>query len=313
MVKYVLRRLLSLFPVLFLSAVMIFFMTNWMPGDPIRLLLGEFATEQQVEELRIQLGYDQPLLLRFFQWLSHVIRGDLGESIFLDGSVVRLILERLEPTLLLAVVGMVVGIGLGIPLGMLSAKHRSQWQDAFGVGFSLIGMSIPSFFIAILLIFFFGVYLGWLPVAGYVPLADAGIGVVKWLLLPGLSLGLMQSGLIARMTRNAMLDVLQEDYIRTAKGKGLTKNRIFYLHALKNAMNPILTVIGFSVAALVGGTWIIETIFTIPGVGNLAVTAILRRDYPLIQGCLIFSVLVYLLVNLCIDLCYAWINPRIRY
>lgn len=313
MARYMLRRVLALLPVLLITAIIAFFITNWMPGDPVRLMLGEFATEEQVLAMREALGYDQALPVRFVLWLKDILSGNLGESIFMRRPVVALIVERLEPTLLLAVVGMVVGVGIGLPLGLLSAMRQGRWQDRLGIGFSLIGISVPSFFIAIVLILVFGVHLGWLPVAGYVPLARSGIGVVQYLLLPGISLGLMQCGLIARMTRSAMLDVLQEDYIRTARGKGLSEQRVYLVHALRNALNPIMTVIGFSLAALIGGTWIIETVFNIPGVGHLAITAILRRDYPLIQGCLLFSVVVYILVNLLIDVCYALLNPRIRY
>lgn len=311
--KYIFRRLLALIPVLIISAIIAFFVTNLMPGNPVRLMLGDFATEEQVLEMTQALGYDKPLLVRFFIWAGHIVQGDLGRSIFLHIPVTTAIAQRLEPTLLLAAAGMFFGVLIGIPLGMLSAIHHRTVVDKLCISVSLLGISIPSFFIAIVLILVFGVYFDWLPVAGYQPISEAGIGVVRYLILPGISLGLMQSGLIARMTRSAMLDVLNQNYIRTARSKGLLPMQINFIHALKNAMTPIITVIGFSLAALIGGTWIIETIFNIPGIGALAISAILRRDYPVIQGCLLFSVAVYLLVNLLVDILYAWVNPTIRY
>jgi peptide/nickel transport system permease protein len=302
-----------LIPVLLIAAVVAFFITNLMPGDPVRLMLGDYATEQQVAEMTARLGFDKPLYIRFFIWVKNVLKGDFGSSIFLDTSVTKAILSRLEPTMLLAVTGLFFGLLIGIPLGMVSATKKGSLLDKLSIGISLIGISIPSFFIAIVLILFFGVYLRLLPVSGYVPVSQSGFGVIKYLILPGFSLGLMQSGLIARMTRSAMLDVLCQNYIRTARAKGLGWPRINFIHALRNAMAPVITVIGFSLAALMGGTWIIETVFNIPGVGALAINSILRRDYAVIQGCMLFSVVVYILVNLLVDIIYALINPAIRY
>lgn len=311
--RYIAKRLLALVPVLLVSAIIAFFITNLMPGDPVRLMLGDFATPEQVAEMTRALGYDQPLLVRFLIWAGNIVRGDLGTSIFLHTPVTEAMASRLEPTLLLAAAGMFFGVILGIPLGMLSAIRHRTVVDKLCISVSLVGISVPSFFIAIILILVFGVRLGWLPVAGYRPVSEVGWGVVSYLILPGISLGLMQSGLIARMTRSAMLDVLNQNYIRTARSKGLRPGRINIIHALKNAMTPIITVVGFSLAALIGGTWIIETIFNIPGIGALAISAILRRDYPVIQGCMLFSVAVYLLVNLLVDIVYALVNPMIRY
>lgn len=302
-----------LIPVLLVAAVAAFFITNLMPGDPVRLMLGDFATERQVAEMTARLGFDKPLYIRFFIWAGNVLKGDFGSSIFLDTSVTKAIVSRLEPTMLLAVTGLIFGLLIGIPLGMVSAIKKGTLIDKLSIGVSIAGISIPSFFIAILLIMFFGVFLRILPVSGYVPVSRSGFGVIKYLILPGLSLGLMQSGLIARMTRSAMLDVLSQNYIRTARAKGLKWLRINFVHALRNAMAPVITVIGFSLAALMGGTWIIETVFNIPGVGALAINSILRRDYSVIQGCMLFSVVVYILVNLLVDIIYALINPSIRY
>ena len=303
---------MALVPVLIIAALASFFITNLMPGDPVRLVLGDFATEEQIAEMTQQLGFDKPLPIRFVIWLGRMIRLDLGDSIFLSMPVTKAISSRLEPTLLLAATGMIFGLVIGIPLGVISATRRGKIADKLSIGVSLFGISVPSFFIAIVFIMLFGVTLKLFPVAGYKPVSEVGFGVVRFLFLPGLSIGLMQSGLIARMTRSAMLDVLSKDYIRTARAKGLSPARVIFIHTMKNALSPIITVAGFSLAALLGGTWIIETVFNIPGVGALAISSILRRDYAVIQGCMLFSVVVYLVINLAIDIIYGLVDPNIR-
>ena len=310
--KYILKRLLTLIPVLLVAALAAFFITNLMPGDPVRLMLGDFATNEQIADMTERLGFDKPLATRFFLWAARVIRGDLGDSIFLSVPVTRAIASRLEPTLLLAATGMLFGLLIGIPLGITSAVKQGKLADKISIGVSLFGISVPSFFIAIVFVMLFGVTLKLFPVAGYRPVSEVGFGVVRFLFLPGLSIGLMQSGLIARMTRSAMLDVLSKEYICTARAKGLAPARIIFIHALKNAASPVITVVGFSLAALLGGTWIIETVFNIPGVGALAISSILKRDYAVIQGCMLFSVMLYLVVNLIVDIIYGLIDPNIR-
>jgi len=311
--RYILQRLIALVPVLLVAALAAFFVTNLMPGDPVRLMLGDFATDEQVAEMTERLGFDKPIAARFFLWAGRVVRGDLGDSIFLSVPVTRAIASRLEPTLLLAAIGMAFGVVIGLPLGIVSAVRQGRLADRLAIGASLFGISVPSFFIAIVFVMFFGVALKAFPVAGYRPVSEVGFGVVRYLFLPGLSIGLMQSGLIARMTRSAMLDALGKDYIRTARAKGLAPARVVFIHALKNAASPIMTVAGFSLAALLGGTWIIETVFNIPGVGELAISSILKRDYAVIQGCMLFSVVIYLAVNLVIDVAYGVIDPKVRY
>jgi len=310
--KYILKRLFALIPVLLMAALAAFFVTNLMPGDPVRLILGDFATDEQVAVMTERLGFDKPLAARFFLWAGRIIRGDLGDSIFLSVPVTSAIATRLEPTLLLAATGMLFGILIGIPLGIISAVHHGKIADKLSIGASLFGVSVPSFFIAIILVMLFGVTLKIFPVAGYRPVSEVGFGVVKFLILPGFSIGLMQSGLIARMTRSAMLDVLSKEYIRTARAKGLAPARIVFIHALKNAASPVITVAGFSLAALLGGTWIIETVFNIPGVGALAISSILKRDYAVIQGCMLLSVMLYLIVNLIVDIIHGLIDPNVR-
>jgi len=313
MLNYIIRRLLLLVPVIVLIALITFFITYVLPGDPIILILGDFATEEQILELEHKLGYDKPIYVQFLFWLKNIIRGDLGDSLFLHMPVTKAILSRIEPTFLLAIFGILFGTLTGIPLGVIAAvKHRS-WVDQFAIATSLIGVTIPNFFLAVLLILLFGVMLHLFPIAGYRPISEVGFGVVKYLILPGISIGFMQTGRIARMTRSAMLDVLRQDYIRTARAKGLAEKLVIARHALKNSLIPVVTTIGFSIAILLGGTWIAETIFAIPGTGYLAIKSIMRRDFPVIQGSMIFVAVVYTIVNLIVDISYAYLNPRIRY
>ena len=313
MLNYIIRRLFLLIPVLFIIALISFFITVVLPGDPVQLILGEFATPERIAQLEQELHFDKSIIERFSIWLSGFVRGDLGNSLFLRMPVTEAILNRIEPTMMLAAIGMVVGILIGIPLGVLAAVKHKTWIDQMAIAVSLAGISIPNFFLALLLIMVFGLYLGWFPVAGYRPISDVGFGVIRYLILPGISIGVMQSGIIARMTRSAMLDVLKQDYIRTARAKGLAERVIIARHALKNSLIPVVTVIGFSLAMLLGGTWIAETVFNIPGTGALAITAIMRRDLPIIQGSIIFVAFVYMIVNLLVDISYAYLNPRIKY
>lgn len=313
MFNYIVRRLIMLLPVLIIVAVIAFLATHMMPGDPVRLILGDFATEDQVMALKKELGYDKPLFIQFFVWIGQIFHGNVGESLFLHQPVTEAILSRLEPTILLALVGQTLGVVIGIPLGVLAAVRHRSWIDQSAIGFSLIGISIPNFWLALVLILVFGVNLRWFPVAGYRPISEVGFGVIKYIVLPGVTLGFMQCGIIARMTRSAMLDVLKQDYVRTARAKGLSETVVITKHALRNALIPVVTVIGFSLATLLGGTWIVETVFNIPGTGALAITSIMRRDYPIIQGSMIFVALIYVLVNLLVDISYALINPRIKY
>jgi peptide/nickel transport system permease protein len=313
MLNYIIRRVLLIIPVLCIMALITFFITYVLPGDPVRLMLGDFATEDQIRELEVKLGYDQPLYVQFGFWLRNILRGDLGQSLFLRMPVTKAIIQRVEPTLLLAVFGILFGTFTGIPLGVIAAiKHRS-WVDQLAISTSLIGITVPNFFLALLLMLVFGVWLRVLPVAGYRPISQVGFGAIRYLVLPGVSIGFMQTGSIARMTRSAMLDVLRQDYIRTARAKGLAEKVVIARHALKNSLIPVVTVIGFSLAMLLGGTWIAETVFAIPGTGALAITSIMRRDFPVIQGSMIFVALIYMLVNLVVDISYAYLNPRIKY
>lgn len=310
--SYVIRRLLAVIPVLVVVAVTAFFITNLTPGDPVRLVLGDFASEAQVEEMRSALGFDRPLPVRFGFWLSRIIRGDLGVSLFLQVPVTQALRDRLEPTVFLALFAQLFGLMLGVPLGTLAALRHRGFIDHGAIFFSLVGISVPSFLIASVFVSFFGVSLNWFPVAGYQSFSTVGFGVWRYLFLPGMTLTLMQTALLARMTRSAVLEVLHQDFVRTARAKGLSGLLLVMKHVLRNAAVPIVTVFGLSFAALLGGTWIVESVFAIPGTGSLAVTAILRRDYPVIQGTILFAAGIYVLINLLVDILYALFDPRLR-
>ncbi|MFW6382175.1 MAG: ABC transporter permease [Bacillota bacterium] len=313
MKSYIFKRLLSLIPVIIIVAIITFFITNLMPGDPARVILGNMATEEQVVQLEETLGLDQPLIYRFFDWAGDIIRGDLGDSLYLNSSVRAAILNRIEPTFLIALMAQIMGGVLGIFLGILAAVNHKKVLDKLSITISLLGISVPSFWLSIIFILIFSVWLRLFPVSGYEPLAEAGLSTFKYLILPSTALAFMQAGIIARITRSSLLDTFKEDYIRTARSKGLYQRNIIIKHSLRNAMVPIITVIGHNFAILLGGTWIIETIFFIPGTGYLAINAIMRRDIPVIQGCIIFVALIYIFINFFVDLSYAFFDPRIKY
>jgi peptide/nickel transport system permease protein len=311
--NYIIKRILLLIPILFIVALIAFFITNLMPGDPVRVILGNMAAEAEIVRVKASLGLDQPLIVRFFKWLANIVRGNFGDSLYLNAPVSQVLAERIRPTFLIAVFAEVFGITAGLLLGILAAVKHRKFLDQFSITISLFGISIPSFWLALILMYIFSVRLGWFPVSGYEPFAEAGLGTFKYIVLPAVTLAFMQAGLIARMTRSAMLDTLKHDYIRTAKSKGLSTYSIVFKHALKNSMLPIITVIGHNFAVLLGGTWIVETIFVIPGTGFMAINAIMRRDIPVIQASIIFVALIYVVLNLLVDLSYAFLNPKIRY
>ena len=311
--NYIIKRLLLLIPIIFIVAVIAFFITNLMPGDPVRVILGNMAAESEVARVKESLGLDQPLIMRFFRWFFNILKGDFGESLYLNAPVSEVLLERIEPTLLIAVLAEILGVIFGLSLGIIAAVNHRKIMDQFSISLSLLGISIPSFWLALMLMYLFSVKLSIFPVSGYEPLAEAGLGSLKYIILPALTLAFMQAGLIARMTRSAMLDTLKADYIRTARSKGLTTKIIVLKHALKNSMLPVITVIGHNFAVLLGGTWIVEKIFVIPGTGFMAINAIMRRDIPVIQASIIFVAVIYVILNLFVDLSYAFLNPKIRY
>ena len=312
MTKVFVARLTSVIPVMFIVAVLVFLLLKMAPGDPTTIIAGDNATAETVAQLRAALGLDQSLWVQFVLWLGHILQGDLGSSIFSGIPVTTLILERIGATCSLAAMTVLVAVVPAIGLGVLAAAHVGSWVDRLVMAFAVLGFSVPVFVAGYLFVFVFAMTLQWLPVQGYTPLEE---GVLPWLahlLLPALTMGLGYMALITRITRGAMLDVLSEDYMRTARAKGVGEGPIVMHHALKNAAVPIVTVIGNGVALLIGGVVITETVFNIPGIGRLVVDAIARRDYPIIQGVILVFSVVYVLINLLVDLSYSLVDPRIR-
>jgi peptide/nickel transport system permease protein len=310
---YVAQRLLAIGPVMLVVATVTFVLMHLAPGDPASVIAGPYASADDVARLRQQLGLDEPLLVQLGRWYWRLLQGDLGQSIFLRRPVVEAILDRVEPTLLLTSLATLVAVLLGVPAGIVAARRHGGTMDQAVMLLALLGTSIPNFLLGLLLMLVFAVWLGWLPVAGYVSLDVAPWRTVRSLLMPAFALGVVQAALIARITRSAMLDVLQEQFILAGRAKGLDEREVVYKHALKNAFVPILTVIGISFAVLLGGAVVIEQVFNIPGVGRLIVQAVLRRDYPVVQGVILVVGGIYVLLNLAVDLAYLLLDPRIRY
>jgi peptide/nickel transport system permease protein len=313
MFAYVIRRVIATIPVMAVVALFVFSLLYIAPGDPAAVIAGEQASPADVERIRQSLGLDRPFLVRFGEWVWQILHGDLGTSIFTNLPVTTMIQQRFEPTLSLMVVTLCLAIAIAIPIGVLAAWKAGSWIDRAIMAFAVFGFSVPVFVIGYLLAFVFALELEWLPVQGYTPLSQ---GLGPWfqnLILPATALGCVYIALLARTTRATMLEVLQQDYIRTARAKGIGQSDILYVHALKNASVPIVTVIGIGIALLIGGAVVTESVFAIPGLGRLTVDAILRRDYPLIQGLVLLFSFIYVLVNLAIDLLYTFLDPRIRY
>ena len=310
---YVLRRLLAVVPVLGFVAVFVFALLQLTPGDPAAVLAGDYATPEQIAAIRTQLGLDRPVLEQFFGWLLRVLSGDLGVSIFSGQAVSRLIAQRVEPTLLLALLTIAIAVASAIPLGALAAYRAGSWLDRMVMGLAVTGYSTPVFVVGYLLVYLFAMTLPWFPAQGYVPLSQGWGACLRSVVLPCATLAFLYLGLIARVTRASVLEVLAEDYVRTARAKGLNEPRVLMRHALKNAAVPIATVVGIGIASLLGGVVVTETVFNIPGLGRLAADAISRRDYPIVQGLILLFAAAYAAINLLVDLSYLLFDPRIRY
>jgi peptide/nickel transport system permease protein len=307
------RKLAGMLVVMYIVATMVFFLTRLAPGDPAALMLGDQASLTDIEELRRTYGLDQPIVVQYLLWLKEVVRGNLGQSIFLQRSVLQAISERAEPTFFLALFSILIAAAIGVPAGIISAVWRGWKVDQVVSAGAMLAASIPSFWLGLLFIQFFSVRMGLFPVAGYGPPGAAFTERLYHLLLPASVLGIVNSALITRFTRGSMLDVLSEDYVRTARAKGLSEARVVLRHGLGNALVPIITVVGLTAALLVGGAIVTETVFGLPGIGNLVVSAVLRRDYPVIQGALIVIAGIYVLINLSIDIIYTLVDPRVKY
>ena len=313
MFAYVVRRLGATVVVMTVVAFVVFSLLYFTPGDPAAILAGDAATDDDIRRIRAKLGLDEPFFVRFGGWVWALLHGDLGTSIFTNLPVTHLIGQRVEPTLALTLCTLLVSVAVAVPLGVLAAARVGTRIDRVVMAFSVLGFSVPVFVLAYILILTFSIQLDWLPVQGYRPLRE---GVWEWLrhlILPSIALGTVYIALIARITRASMLDVLAQDYIRTAQAKGLSSSAVLTGHALKNAAVPIMTIIGIGIALLIGGAIVTETVFALPGIGRLTVDAILRRDYPIIQGVILMFSAIYVLINLAVDLSYMFFDPRIRF
>ena len=313
MLPYIGRRLLATIPVMAVVAVVVFLLLRLTTGDPAAIIAGDNATSQDVAAIRTKLGLDRPMAQQFVIWIGNVVRGDFGESFFFKKPVSQLIAERLEPTLALAASTLLLAVTMAVPLGVLAAWRRGSWVDRAVMGLSVLGFSVPVFVIGYLLIYLVAIQLAWLPVQGYQRLADGVGGFVQRLILPSVTLAIVYVALIARITRASVLEVLGADYVRTARAKGLGDVTVLVRHVLRNAAVPIVTVIGLGVALLIGGVVVTESVYSIPGLGRLTVDAVLARDYPTVQAVILLFSVVYVLINLVVDLSYTFLDPRIRY
>ncbi len=313
MQTYIVKRLLATIPVMVVVALFVFALLHLSPGDPAAVIAGDYASPADVEKIRQKLGLDKPIHVQLSIWLWNVVRGDLGTSIFSGLPVTKLIGQRLEPTLALTLATMLIAILIAVPMGVIAAWAAGTWIDRLIMVVAVLGFSLPVFWLGFLLIYGFSLQLELLPVQGYVSYTKGFVPFLRHLILPSLTLGLVYLALIARMTRASMLEVMREDYIRTAHAKGLKPHVVLLWHGLKNAALPIVTIIGVGVALLIGGVVVTESVFAIPGLGRLTVDAILHRDYPVIQGIILVFSGVYVLINLIVDVLYTFLDPRIRY
>jgi peptide/nickel transport system permease protein len=310
---YLAKRLLATIPVMGVVALFVFSLLYISPGDPAAVIAGDIATEEDIARIRAKLGLDQPYFVRFGTWLWALAHGDLGVSIFTNLPVAQLIGQRIEPTVALTLCTLIVTVLVAVPVGVIAAWRAGTWVDRVVMGLSVLGFSLPVFVFAYLLIMLFSIQLEWLPVQGYVSITEGFWPFLRHMILPSVALGTVYMALIARITRASMLEVLAQDYIRTAQAKGLAQGDVLVRHALKNAAVPIVTIIGIGIALLISGVVVTETVFAIPGIGRLTVDAILRRDYPIIQAVTLLFSAAYVFINLAVDLSYTLLDPRIRY
>ena len=313
MLGYIARRLLATIPVMTVVAITVFLLLRLTTGDPAAIIAGDNATSQDVDAIRTKLGLDRPMVQQFVIWIGNVVRGDFGESFFFKKPVAELIAGRLQPTVALAVSTLILAVSMAVPLGVLAAWRRNTWIDRGLMGFSVLGFSVPTFVIGYVLIYLVAIQLGWLPVQGYQRLEEGFGGFIQRLILPSFTLAVVYVALIARITRASVLEVLNADHVRTARAKGLGEVTVLLRHVLRNAAVPIVTVIGIGVALLIGGVVVTESVYAIPGLGRLTVDAVLARDYPTVQAVILLFSMVYVVVNLVVDLTYTFLDPRIRY
>jgi peptide/nickel transport system permease protein len=309
----ILRRLGSALPILVIVSLITFAMIHLIPGDPAAAIAGLSATPEQIANIRRDLGLDQPLLAQLVRWYVNLLHGDLGRSLLLGQPVVQATMQRLPVTLALSAYALVITLLIGLSSGIIAALRQNSWVDQAAMIFAMIGISLPNFYLGLLMIIFFAVDLRWLPTGGYIAFTDDPLGWLATSTMPAISLALLLAGLLARITRSTMLEVLRQDYIRTARAKGLPKRLVVVKHALANALIPITTVVGIIVSLLISGSVVTETLFSIPGIGQLLTQAVLNRDYPMVQGGLLITTALLVLVNIGVDVCYALLDPRVRY
>jgi peptide/nickel transport system permease protein len=308
-----LRRLLSAIPVLFIVSLISFGLMRLIPGDPAAAIAGIAATPAQIEQLRRDLGLDEPLLMQLLHYYQGLLQGDFGKSLLLGKGVLAATMERLPVTIGLSLYALVLTLLIGVASGIIAALRQNTWVDQVAMMIAMLGISIPNFFLGLLMIIFFAVQLGWLPSGGYVPFSQDPIGWLRSTTMPAISLALLQAGLLARITRSGMLEVLRQDYVRTARAKGLPERQVILKHALANALIPIVTVVGIIISLLLSGAVVTEALFSLPGMGQLLTQAVLSRDYPMVQGGLLLVTTFLVLVNILVDVLYALIDPRVRY
>jgi peptide/nickel transport system permease protein len=308
-----LRRLLSAIPVLFIVSLISFGLMRLIPGDPAAAIAGIAATPSQIEQLRRDLGLDEPLLMQLLHYYQGLLQGDFGKSLLLGKGVLAATMERLPVTIGLSLYALVLTLLIGVTSGIIAALRQNTWVDQVAMMIAMLGISIPNFFLGLLMIIFFAVQLGWLPSGGYVPFSQDPLGWLRSTTMPAISLALLQAGLLARITRSGMLEVLRQDYVRTARAKGLPERQVILKHALANALIPIVTVIGIIISLLLSGAVVTEALFSLPGMGQLLTQAVLSRDYPMVQGGLLLVTTFLVVVNVLVDILYALIDPRVRY
>jgi peptide/nickel transport system permease protein len=313
MVPYILRRVLLLVPVLAVVGVIVFTLIHLTPGDPASVMLGRDATLEQKDALREQLGLNEPFFVQMSQWFGNALRLDFGESLFIGKPVTNALFDRFQPTALLAIYSLTVAILIAVPSGVIAATKPNSLLDRLMMMISISGVAIPGFFLGILLILLFAVRLGWLPAGGYTGLGDSPSDHVEHMILPTMTLGFSAAGLMARLVRSTMLDVLNQEFVRTAYAKGLPKRHVIFFHALRNALIPVLTIIGITFAHMLGGAVVVETVFNIPGMGRLLVQSVTRRDFPVVQGAILTVAAIQVLMMLALDILFVYVDPRVRY
>lgn len=313
MLNYIGKRFLTLLPTMMIPLILVFFLIRLAPGDPAAIMLGDNASVEQINKLREEMGFNDPIFVQFFIWLSQIAVLDLGDSIFMNQPVLEIVINHAGVTLMLTIYALIIAIIIGMVSGIISALYRNTVIDQTAMAGAMFGVSLPEFWFGLNLILIFSVGLGWFPVTGYVPLSEGFLGTLHSLTLPAVALGFIQAAFIARITRSSMLDIVDDDFVRTAKAKGIPNRVIVIKHILKNAFIPILTIIGITMGVLMGGAIAIETVFNLPGIGRTMLNAVLRRDYPLIQGLVVFISFAFIVINLIVDIIYAFIDPRVKY